>query len=47
MSFEPDNVEHELTVKELLERILEKLSILCLHHEEITGEKITNEDVDE
>ena len=47
MSFEPDAVNHELTTEELLLRILNELSIMRMHQEIITGQKIKVEDIDE
>ena len=45
MSYEPDNVEQELTVKELLEEILVSLKILILHEQKTTNEIYKEEDV--
>jgi len=48
MSFEPDNIEQELTVKELLEKILIELRIMNkfneLGHDEIIDEESVHED---
>ena len=38
MSFEPDNVEHELTTKELLQLVLTELRMIKLHQEIITDQ---------
>jgi len=45
MSFKLDDVEPDIDVKELLSAILLKLEILILHHEDINGEKYTDEDI--
>jgi len=46
MSFEPDNVEHDLTVKELLEEILISLRILILHQQCASDEIYKEEDIE-
>ena len=46
MSFEADNIQQELTVKELLERILTELSIIRMQQEIITDQKIRPEEID-
>ena len=38
-------VEHELSVKELLETIVDKLNILILHQENATDEHYDSEDI--
>lgn len=47
MSFKADNVEHELTVKELLELLLEETRIIRMHYEILTNEKIKPEEIEE
>lgn len=44
MSFKPDDIEHDLTVKELLQLILEELRVIRLHNEVITDQVFKNED---
>ena len=44
MSFKPDNIEQDLTVKELLELILIELKVINLHQEVITDQKFKSED---
>ena len=48
MSFEPDNIEQDLTVKELLEKILIELRIINKYNElgfdEIIDEESVHED---
>ena len=47
MSFEPDNIENELTIKELLQLILDELRLIKMHHEQITDQIFKSEDIDE
>jgi hypothetical protein len=47
MSFEPDNIDHDLSVEDLLLAILNELRIIKTHQEQITGEIIKQEDVNE
>ena len=48
MSIKAENIEHDLTVKELLEKILIELRIINkfneLGHDEIIGEESVHED---
>jgi hypothetical protein len=46
MSFEPDNIEHEVSIEELLRQIIIKLDIIIMHNEQITDEKFKQEDLD-
>ena len=46
MSIEAENVDHDITVKDLLERILEQLNLIRIHQEIITGEIINREDIE-
>lgn len=46
MSFDPDSVEHEMSVIDLLKQIVNRLDILIRHNENITDEIFTEEDVD-
>ena len=45
MSFEPDNLDSELTVEDLLKEILAQLVLLNLRYEEATNTGIHEEDV--
>ena len=47
MSFEPDNIESELTVKELLQLILDELRLIKMHNEQITDQIFKSEDIDQ
>lgn len=45
MSFEPDNVDHEVSIEYLLKEIIIRLDILIRHNEEITDEAFKEEDI--
>ena len=47
MSFEPDNIESELTIKELLQLVLDELRLIKMHNEQITDQVFKSEDIDE
>ena len=47
MSFEPDNIESELTIKELLKLILDELRLIKMHNEQITDQIFKPEDIEE
>ena len=47
MSFEPDNIENELTIKELLQLVLDELRLIKMHNEQITDQIFKSEDIDE
>ena len=47
MSFEPDNIESELTIKELLQLILDELRLIKMHNEQITDQIFKSEDIDQ
>ena len=47
MSIEAENIEQDLTVKELLQEIINRLDILILHNEVITDEEFTEEDIED
>ena len=44
MSFEPDNIDSELTVADLLKEILAQLVLLNMRYEEATNTGIQDED---
>ena len=46
MSFEPDNIENELTIKELLQLILDELRLIKMHNEQITDQIFKFEDIE-
>lgn len=39
-----ENVEHEVSVEDLLRQIISRLDLLLRYNEEITGEKFREED---
>jgi len=41
-----ESINHEITTKELLQQILEKLSIIVLHQEKASNEVFKSEDID-
>jgi hypothetical protein len=47
VSIKAESVEHELTVKELLELLLLEFKIIKTHLEIVTDQKIKPEDIDE
>lgn len=47
MSFKPNNVEHELTTKELLQSILIELKLIKLHQEQITDQVFKMRDAED
>ncbi len=47
MSIKAEPIEHELTVKELLELLLTEFRIVRMHMEIVTDQKITPEDINE
>lgn len=47
MSIKAEPIEHELTVKELLELLLTEFRIVRMHLEIVTDQKIKPEDIDE
>ena len=46
MSFEADNIEHEVTIEDILLEILKQLKTQTLILEEISGIKIKEHDTD-
>lgn len=47
MSLILDDKEHELSVEELLLKLISRINILIMHHEKINGEIFTEEDIEE
>ena len=47
MSFEPDNIEHEVSLEDLLRAVILRLDILIKHNEHLTNEVITEEDLED
>ena len=47
MSFEADNIEHEVSIEDLLQQIILRLDILIRHNEELNDQIFTEEDLEE